>query len=76
MSLASLCFDEEKALIRIHEPTGMSRDELLQWYLEQPTPFRRVHRARIMDLSTRLLADAILGAVRFIDEKLPEAFND
>lgn len=55
-------FADVRAENKVIEPQGMTRDELLEWYMEQPLPFRRRHRARIVDLSTGLLVGAILSA--------------
>lgn len=48
---------------RVHEPVGMVRDELIQWYMEQPKTFRTRNSRRIADLcmqSTLEEAEALL----------------
>jgi hypothetical protein len=62
-SVLEIDHSEERARHKVIEPQHMTKDEVLQWYMEQPRPFRRRHIARIKELSQVLMAEAIVAAV-------------
>lgn len=48
---------------RVQEPLGMTPEELLDWYQEQPESFRRTQRKRIRYLNTLVLSCVLREAV-------------
>jgi hypothetical protein len=63
---------EERARHKVIEPQHMTKDEVLQWYMEQTRPFRRRHIARIRQLSELLMIEAITAA---IEEAFPHTYE-
>ena len=62
---------EFRAERRVYEPTGMTKQELFDWYMEQPAAFRRSQRKRIASLGAQLLCEAIEEAAVLVAAPVP-----